>query len=97
MPTTSKLIYTKTDEAPMLATYSLLPIIETFTRAAGIAVETRDISLAGRILSQFPEHLSDAQRQSETCRARRVGQDARSQYHQVAQYQRLCPSAQRGH
>ena len=65
MPTTSKLIYTKTDEAPMLATYSLLPIIETFTRAAGIAVETRDISLAGRILSQFPEHLSDAQRQSD--------------------------------
>ena len=65
MPTTSKLIYTKTDEAPMLATYSLLPIIETFTRAAGIAVETRDISPAGRILSQFPEHLSDAQRQSD--------------------------------
>ena len=50
MPTTSKIIYTKTDEAPMLATYSLLPIIETFTKAAGIAIETRDISLAGRIL-----------------------------------------------
>ena len=65
MPTTSKIIYTKTDEAPMLATYSLLPIIETFTKAAGIAIETRDISLAGRILSQFPEHLSDAQKQSD--------------------------------
>ncbi len=65
MPTTSKIIYTKTDEAPMLATYSLLPIIETFTKAAGIAVETRDISLAGRILAHFPEHLSDAQKQSD--------------------------------
>tara|TARA_Y100001978_G_scaffold101307_1_gene90648 strand:+ start:3787 stop:6012 length:2226 start_codon:yes stop_codon:yes gene_type:complete len=65
MPTTSKIIYTKTDEAPMLATYSLLPIIKTFTKAAGIVIETRDISLAGRILSQFPEHLSDAQKQSD--------------------------------
>ena len=65
MPTTSKIIYTKTDEAPMLATYSLLPIIKTFTKAAGIVIETRDISLAGRILSLFPEHLSDAQKQSD--------------------------------
>ncbi len=65
MATTSKIIYTKTDEAPMLATYSLLPIIETFTKAAGIAVETRDISLAGRILAHFPEHLGDAQMQSD--------------------------------
>jgi isocitrate dehydrogenase len=49
------IIYTKTDEAPALATYSLLPIVQAFTRQAGIAVETRDISLAGRILAQFPE------------------------------------------
>jgi isocitrate dehydrogenase len=51
----SSIIYTKTDEAPALATYSLLPIVQSFTRRAGIQVETRDISLAGRILAQFPE------------------------------------------
>src|SRR5210317_1960426 len=58
----STIIYTKTDEAPMLATYSLLPIIKAFTDAAGINVETRDISLAGRIIANFPENLSDEQR-----------------------------------
>ena len=63
MAPTSKIIYTETDEAPALATYSLLPIIKTFTEAAGIAVETRDISLAGRIIANFPEKLTDAQRQ----------------------------------
>ncbi|NER63851.1 NADP-dependent isocitrate dehydrogenase [Pseudomonas sp. MAFF212427] len=57
MPTRSKIIYTFTDEAPALATYSLLPIVEAFTATADIAVETRDISLAGRILSAFPEQL----------------------------------------
>ena len=57
MPTRSKIIYTFTDEAPALATYSLLPIIEAFTASADIAVETRDISLAGRILAAFPEQL----------------------------------------
>jgi isocitrate dehydrogenase len=56
------IIYTKTDEAPALATYSLLPIVQAFTKHAGIAVETRDISLAGRILAQFPEALTAAQR-----------------------------------
>ena len=59
MPNRSKIIYTLTDEAPALATYSLLPIIEAFTASADIAVETRDISLAGRILSSFPEQLGD--------------------------------------
>jgi len=54
-------IYTLTDEAPALATYSLLPIIQTFTRAAGIAVETRDISLAARVLSQFNDQLTPEQ------------------------------------
>jgi isocitrate dehydrogenase len=53
----AKIIYTLTDEAPALATYSLLPIVQAFTKAAGCAVETRDISLAGRILAQFPERL----------------------------------------
>src|SRR5205809_648225 len=56
------IIYTKTDEAPALATYSLLPIVQAFTKHAGINVETRDISLAGRILAQFPEKLTEAQR-----------------------------------
>jgi isocitrate dehydrogenase len=62
MSNTSKIIYTKTDEAPMLATYSLLPIVQAFTASAGIAVETRDISLAGRILANFPEYLKDDQK-----------------------------------
>jgi isocitrate dehydrogenase len=54
----AKIIYTLTDEAPALATYSLLPIVQAFTNAAGCVVETRDISLAGRLLAQFPERLS---------------------------------------
>ena len=57
----SKIIYTKIDEAPALATYSLLPIIQAFTRGSGIELETRDISLAGRILSAFPEKLKPEQ------------------------------------
>lgn len=60
-----KIIYTETDEAPALATYSLLPIIKTFTTAAGVEVETRDISLAGRILAAFPEFLSEDQKVSD--------------------------------
>ena len=59
---TAKIIYTKTDEAPALATYSLLPVVKAFTDAAGIDVETRDISLAGRILANFPEQLGAEQR-----------------------------------
>jgi len=57
----SKIIYTHTDEAPALATYSFLPIIQAFARAAGIRVETRDISLAGRVISAFPENLTKEQ------------------------------------
>ncbi|GAB4121010.1 MAG: NADP-dependent isocitrate dehydrogenase [Sideroxydans sp.] len=60
--TTAKIIYTLTDEAPRLATYSLLPIIQAYTQAAGITVETSDISLAARILANFPEHLTAAQK-----------------------------------
>ncbi|MGI3002134.1 NADP-dependent isocitrate dehydrogenase [Shewanella algae] len=56
------IIYTQTDEAPALATLSLLPIIKTFTQAAGINVETRDISLSGRVIAAFPERLTEAQR-----------------------------------
>jgi isocitrate dehydrogenase len=63
MPTTpAKIVWTETDEAPALATYSLLPIVRTFTRGSGIEIETADISLAGRILANFPEALSPAQR-----------------------------------
>jgi isocitrate dehydrogenase len=58
----SKIFYTITDEAPMLATHSFLPIIKAFTKTANIDVETRDISLAGRILSNFPEYLKDDQK-----------------------------------
>jgi len=61
----SKIIYTETDEAPALATYSLLPIVQAFTRAAGVDVETRDISLAGRIIASFPDNLKDEQKQSD--------------------------------
>ena len=56
------IIYTKTDEAPALATYSLLPIVQAFTKHAGINVETRDISVAGRILAAFSDVLPAAQR-----------------------------------
>ncbi len=60
-----KIIYTKTDEAPMLATYSFLPIINAFSKAAGVAVELRDISLAGRILAVFPDYLTPEQKQAD--------------------------------
>jgi isocitrate dehydrogenase len=65
MSTTSKIIYTLTDEAPALATYSLLPIVQAFTRSSGVAVETRDISLSGRIIAAFPDYLMDAQKISD--------------------------------
>lgn len=61
----SKIIYTKTDEAPALATYSLLPIVEAFTKSSNIDVETRDISLAARIISSFPEYLNEDQKISD--------------------------------
>ena len=63
--TTAKIIYTLTDEAPALATYSLLPIVQAFTRSAGITVETRDISLAGRVIANFPDNLTPAQKQAD--------------------------------
>ena len=62
MSKTPTIIYTKTDEAPALATYSLLPIVQAFTKAAGIQIGTRDISLAGRIIAAFPEELAPSQR-----------------------------------
>ncbi|CAM3964247.1 NADP-dependent isocitrate dehydrogenase [Janibacter anophelis] len=59
---TAKIIWTKIDEAPALATYSLLPIVQAFTSGTGVELETSDISLAGRILAQFPDRLTDEQR-----------------------------------
>ena len=61
----SKIIYTETDEAPALATYSFLPIVQAYTKMAGINVETRDISLSGRILANFPDKLTDDQKQND--------------------------------
>jgi isocitrate dehydrogenase len=63
---TPKIIYTLTDEAPALATYSLLPIVKSFTKTAGIDVETSDISLAARIICAFPEHLKPEQKVADT-------------------------------
>ncbi len=60
--TTAKIIWSKIDEAPALATYSLLPIVNAFTKAAGVVVETRDISVAGRIIANFPDYLTPEQR-----------------------------------
>ncbi|MBJ6799829.1 NADP-dependent isocitrate dehydrogenase [Geomonas propionica] len=62
MTTQTKIVWTKIDEAPALATYSLLPIVNAFTKAAGVEVETRDISLAGRIIANFPENLTPEQK-----------------------------------
>src|SRR5688572_15037841 len=61
----AKIIYTHTDEAPLLATYSFLPIVSAYAAKAGVDVETRDISLAGRIIAQFPERLTEEQRQAD--------------------------------
>lgn len=65
MSTSPKIIYTLTDEAPALATYSLLPIVKAFTRSSGVAVETRDISLAGRIIAAFADSLPAGQKGSD--------------------------------
>jgi isocitrate dehydrogenase len=65
MAKADKIIYTKTDEAPMLATYSFLPIINAFSKAAGVTVELRDISLAGRVIAVFPEYLTAEQKQAD--------------------------------
>ncbi len=60
--TDSTIIYTHTDEAPLLATYSFLPVVEAYASTAGVSVQTRDISLAGRVIAQFPDLLEEGQR-----------------------------------
>jgi isocitrate dehydrogenase len=72
----STIIYTETDEAPALATYSLLPILQAFTKSSGINMETRDISLAGRILAVFPDFLTEATSSSCRTSARRCHSSA---------------------
>ena len=62
MPEASQIIYTKVDEAPALATHSLLPILQAFTKGAGIELEAWDISLTGRIIANFPDNLTEAQK-----------------------------------
>ena len=62
MAEAAKIIYTETDEAPALATHSLLPILQAFTKGSGIELETWDISLSGRIIANFPDHLTEEQR-----------------------------------
>ena len=62
MPEASQIIYTKIDEAPALASHSLLPILRAFTKGSGIALEAWDISLTGRIIANFPDNLTEEQK-----------------------------------
>ena len=88
------IIYTLTDEAPLLATYAFLPIIRTFTAPAGIDVETSDISVAARILAEFPDYLTEEQRVPDNlAELGRADAAARHQHHQAAQHQRLGAAA----
>jgi isocitrate dehydrogenase len=93
----SKILYTLTDEAPFLATQSLLPIVEAYTATAGIVVETRDISLSGRILSLFPNCWRRAEGQRRPGRAGPAGDHPGRQHHQAAEHLRLGAAAEGGH
>lgn len=85
-------------KAPLLATYSLLPVVAAYAAKAGVDVETRDISLAGRILAQFPERLSSEQQVADAlAELGQLGEDARGEHHQAAQHLRLDPAAQGSH
>ena len=91
------IIYTHTDEAPLLATYSFLPIIQAYAGVAGVPVESRDISLAGRILAAVPR--APARRPAHRRRphrARRAGQAARGEHHQAAEHLGVDPPAEGG-
>ena len=98
MDKTSTIIWTKIDEAPALATYSLLPIVQAFAKGTGVQVETRDISLAGRIIANFPESLTEAQRIPDNLTLLgELAHLARGQHHQAAEHLRVDPAAQGGH
>ena len=89
----SKIIYTLTDEAPLLATCSLLPVIRTFTAPAGIDVVTSDISLAARILAEFSDYLGAGQKVPDNLgELGRPDSEPRYEHHQAAQHQRLGPA-----
>ena len=95
--TDSTIIYTHTDEAPALATYSFLPVVQAYASTAGVTVETRDISLAGRIIASFPERLEAGQRIDDAlAELGDAGQDPRGQHHQAAERLGLQPAAQGG-
>ena len=92
-----KIVYTNTDEAPALATQSLLPIVRAYAAAAGVEIELRDISLAGRILAQFPDRLSERTAVGRRAvRARRARQDPGGEHHQAAEHQRVGAAAEGG-
>ena len=92
------IIYTHTDEAPALATGSLLPVVNAFTRVAGVQVELRDISLAGRVLAAFPEGLTAEQRVSDDlAELGELVHPARGQRHQAPQRLGVDPAAQGHH
>ena len=98
MNATSTIIWTKIDEAPALATLSLLPIVQAFAKGTGVSVEMRDISLAGRIIANFPEQPDRGAADSRPPHApRRARAVARGQHHQAAEHLRLDPAAQGGH
>ena len=92
------IIYTLTDEAPLLATYAFLPIIRTFTEPAGINVKTSDISVAARILAEFPDYLTEEQRVPDNlAELGRADAAAGHQHHQAAEHQRLGAAAHGRH
>lgn len=91
------IIYTLTDEAPLLATYAFLPVIRTFAGAAGIDVRSSDISVAARILAEFPDYLTDEQRVPDNLAELVADPAVGHKHHQAAQHQRLGAPAQGGH
>ena len=92
------IIYTLTDEAPLLATYAFLPIVQTFTEPAGIKVKASDISVAARILAEFPDYLTEAQRVPDNlAELGAADAAARHQHHQAAEHQRLGATARGRH
>ena len=95
---TSKIIWTQIDEAPALATYSLLPIVQAFTKGTGVEVETRDISLAGRILANFPEQLSRSSGSPDyLAQLGELAQTPEANIIKLPNISRLDPAAQGGH
>ena len=98
MAEAAKIIYTETDEAPALATHSLLPILQAFTKGTGIELETWDISLSGRIVANFPDKLTEEQRIPDYLRmCGGVVPGVHGEPGQTPQHQRLHSPAEIGH